>query len=90
MAQVNLVNQVGVKSDTGEMGSYYNVGTSFANIVDTRINKGNYTLEQFFDSYMSFMRGATFVYSGNTTPQNPHVGIWLDTNKTNQDPDILV
>lgn len=90
MAQKNLVNQVGVKSDTGEMGSYYSFGATFSEIVDTRTNKGNYSLAQFFDNYMSFMKNTTFVYTGKTTPKNTHVGIWIDTNKTNHDADILV
>lgn len=90
MAQLNLVNQVGVKNDSGEMGAFQNIGTSFANIIDTRTNRGNYSLEQFFDNYMNFLKTATFIYSGPTQPTNTHIGIWLDTNKTNQDADILV
>ena len=78
MTTKNLVKQVREKQEDGSMGSPYDIGSSFGNIVD---DATGYSLAQFFENYMSFMQNTTFVYSGKTTPKNSHIGIWIDTNK---------
>lgn len=83
MANVNYVKQVSVKNESGSLDSAYSIGAGFADVVDTRADRGNYTLEQFFDNYINFMRNTTFVYTGTTQPSNTHVGIWIDTSVTN-------
>lgn len=83
MATTNYVKQVSVKQDNGSLGSAYKIGAGFSDIVDTRADNGNYTLEQFFDNYISFMKNTTFVYTGTTVPTNTHVGIWIDTSVNN-------
>lgn len=85
MAEKKLVKQVAIKQDNGSMGTPYKVGASFEEIIDERKGKGNYTLAQFFDNYLEFMKNTTFVYEGPTKPENQHIGIWIDTSKTNQD-----
>ena len=85
MAETNLVKQVAVKQEDGSLGSYVKLGASFEEIVDSRRDKGNFSLAQFFDNYMDFMKNTTFVYSGPNKPENNHIGFWIDTSKTNQD-----
>lgn len=85
MAEVSLVKEVAVKQSDGTMGSYYKIGSNFSEIIDARREKGNYTLEQFFDNYMDFIQNTTFIYAGIEEPLNPHIGIWLDTGHTNHD-----
>lgn len=85
MAQTNLVKEVAIKQNDGTLGSYYKIGGSFSEIVDTRTGKGNYSLAQFFDNYLNFMKNTTFVYAGVDKPANTHIGLWLDTGHSNQD-----
>lgn len=85
MADTILVKEVAVKQDDGTLGSYQKLGGTFREIIDDRNNKGNFTLEQFFDNYLDFMQNTTFVYTGIDKPANTHVGIWIDTSKTNQE-----
>lgn len=80
-----LVNQILKKNEKGESEGPYNFGVNFNNIIDTRTGKAGYTLAQFFDNYENFMKNTTFVYSGENTPQNTHIGIWIDTSETNAD-----
>lgn len=83
-AQKTLLKDVSVKQDTGDMSSPTPVGVLFENVVDSRSNKGNYTLQQFFDNYMAYMQAANFIYYGTEKPTNTHIKIWIDTSKTNQ------
>lgn len=84
MATTNLVKTVAIKSDEGTLGSDYKLSSSFQDIIDNRQGKGNYTLAQFFDNYISFMRNGNFIYMGNTQPTNTHIAIWIDTSTNNQ------
>lgn len=83
-AQKALLKDVAIKQDTGDLSSPTPVGATFANVVDSRASKGNYTLQQFFDSYMAYMQAADFTYYGAEKPSNPHIRIWIDTSTTNQ------
>lgn len=85
MASKKIVQEIYEKGDDGLLSNAYKIGASFKEVVDSRSGKGNYSLEQFFDNYVEFMKNSQFVYMGATKPQNSHVVIWLDTNKTNQD-----
>lgn len=85
MAVKSFVKKVGQKAKDGSLiMPYSEFGVGFENVVDTRSNKGNYSLAQFFDNYMDFMKNTTFVYTGKTQPTNTHVGIWIDTSSSNQ------
>lgn len=85
MAKKNLVKQVSVKQEDGNFGSFYDFGASFSEIIDSRAGQGNFSLAQFFDNYMAFMKETTFVWAGVDQPTNTHIGIWLDTGHTNHD-----
>lgn len=85
MARKNLVKQISVKQDDNTLGTFYDFGASFADIVDTRIGMGNFSLEQFFDNYMSFMKENAFVFVGIDQPTNKHISLWIDTGHTNHD-----
>ena len=81
MAVKSFVKKVGQKAkDDSLTMPYSEFGVGFDNVVDTRKDKGNYSLAQFFD----FMKNTTFVYTGKTQPTNTHVGIWIDTSSSNQ------
>lgn len=85
MAVKSFVKKVGKKAKDGSLTlPYSEFGVGFENVVDTRRDKGNYSLAQFFDNYMDFMKNTTFVYTGKAQPANTHVGIWIDTSSSNQ------
>ena len=85
MAVKSFVKKVGQKAKDGSLTlPYSEFGVGFDNVVDTRSGKGNYSLAQFFDNYMDYMKNTTFVYTGKTQPTNTHVGIWIDTSSSNQ------
>ena len=85
MAVKSFVKKVGQKAKDGSLTlPYSEFGVGFENVVDTRRDKGNYCLAQFFDNYMDYMKNTTFVYTGKTQPTNTHVGIWIDTSSSNQ------
>lgn len=85
MAVKSFVKKVGQKAKDGSLTMPYSeFGVGFENVVDTRRDKSNYSLAQFFDNYMDFMKNTTFVYTGKTQPANTHVGIWIDTSSSNQ------
>ena len=85
MAVKSFVKKVGQKAKDGSLTMPYSeFGVGFEYVVDTRRDKGNYSLAQFFDNYMDFMKNTTFVYTGKTQPTNTHVGIWIDTSSSNQ------
>ena len=85
MAVKSFVKKVGQKAKDGSLTMPYSeFGVGFENVVDTRKDKDNYSLAQFFDNYMDYMKNTTFVYTGKTQPTNTHVGIWIDTSSSNQ------
>ena len=85
MAVKSFVKKVGQKAKDGSLTMPYSeFGVGFESVVDTRKDKGNYSLAQFFDNYMDYMKNTTFVYTGKTQPTNTHVGIWIDTSSSNQ------
>lgn len=85
MAVKSFVKKVGQKAKDGSLTMPYSeFGVGFENVVDTRKDKGHYSLAQFFDNYMDYMKNTTFVYTGKTQPTNTHVGIWIDTSSSNQ------
>ena len=45
MARKNLVKQISVKQDDNTLGTFYDFGASFADVVDTRIGMGNFSLD---------------------------------------------
>lgn len=85
MATKSFVKKVGEKAKDGSLTTPYSeFGVGFDNVVDTRSGKGNYSLAQFFDNYIDYMKNTTFVYTGKVQPKNTHVGIWIDTSSSNQ------
>ena len=65
MAVKSFVKKVGQKAKDGSLTlPYSEFGVGFENVVDTRKDKGNYSLAQFFDNYMDYMKNTTFVYTG--------------------------
>lgn len=80
MANKNLINRVSQKQEDGTLGNANNIGVDFSNVVDSRVDQGQYSLQQFFDSYMAFMKNTSFIYSGPNTPTNEHIALWFDTN----------
>lgn len=57
MAVKSFVKKVGKKAKDGSLTlPYSEFGVGFENVVDTRRDKGNYSLAQFFDNYMDFMK----------------------------------
>ena len=70
------------KADNGIMQpeTPIDFGVSFKNVIDMREDKEHYTLEQFFDAFMSYIKETDFIYHGDTTPENSHTKIWIDTS----------
>ena len=56
-------------------------------VYDTRGDNSNgfYSLAQFFDNYLAFVKGVKLVHTGDTQPTNPNYCFWIDTSKTNHD-----
>lgn len=82
MADSHLITQAFVKKDNGSLEGPTKFGASFSEIVDTR-KDAKYTLAEFFDNYLNFMNNTTFVYQGNSEPQNHKIGLWIDTGHGN-------
>lgn len=85
MATSNLVKTVATKQEDGTLGNDYKFGVSFNEVVDDRPGKTSYSLAQFFDNYISYMKSTYFVYRGTDTPKNQKIGLWIDTGHSNQD-----
>ena len=77
------------------VGTPMNIGALFRDVIDLRPaqidSKGDtvypadpretgYTLAQFIDHYMDFMRSVPFIYIGNNQVDNNHIGIFIDTS----------
>lgn len=81
-----LVRKIAVKQQDGTLSADSTIGATFSDIVDTdRTGATGYSLDQFFDSYISFMNEYPFTYVGNEEPDNHHAFLWIDTGHTNQD-----
>lgn len=80
-----VINKVIQKAPTGEPSEDMNLGVDFDNVIDTRLNKGNHSLAQFFDNYIEFIDNYTFIAKGATTPTNKRALVWIDTAHSNQD-----
>lgn len=81
----DILFDIWTKNDVGEIQKVIDAPSTFETTVDTRANKGNYSLAQFFDHYIEFMQNADFIYYGAEKPANVHNRIWIDTSKTNQE-----
>lgn len=59
------------------------IGVTYGNVIDARGGTDNgYSLDQFYDSYIKFIKSSYFLTSGKTQPQNAYVSLWIDTSKT--------
>ncbi len=59
------------------------IGVSFENVIDDRIGDDyRYSLDQFYDSYINFIKSSYFLTSGKTQPVNQYVSLWIDTSVT--------
>ena len=80
-----VINKVIQKTPTGEPSEDMNLGVDFDNVIDTRQDKGNHSLAQFFDNYVEFMDNYTFIAKGAVTPTNKRALVWIDTAHSNQE-----
>lgn len=100
----NIVRQVVEKVDDTSVNPPVNIGALARDVIDVRPeqtdrngtviypadgNETGYTMAQFIDHYMAFMREVPFMFIGQPdgvdeygtpTLTNHHVGIWLDTS----------
>lgn len=83
MATKKLVHQVSMKDSTGYVVNTTNIGATFEDVVDVGEGRTNFTLAQFIDSYLKYMKNADFIYAGGTQPKNSKVVLWLDTSENN-------
>lgn len=75
---INTVRKIAIKQKDGSIGSDYNIGATFANVMDSeRAGATGYTLDQFFDSYMKMVKEVPFIYTGDDEPTNSHVLFWV-------------
>lgn len=84
MANKTLITDIAQKQEDGSLGAPYDIGADFADIVDGRAGGEGYTLQQFYDHYINFMKNGYFVASGSTQPVNNHIMLWFDTSQSNQ------
>lgn len=80
-----ILSDLSIKSDVGELGTPIPISSTFDTIVDTRAENSGITLAQFFDNYKKFLENADFIYYGDIAPKNTHSRIWIDTSKSNQE-----
>lgn len=82
-----LLTKAAVKQNDGTLGSYTPIGASFEDVFDTRGSKddGFYSLAQFFDNYLAFIKNVKLVHTGDIQPTNTNYCFWIDTGHTNHD-----
>jgi len=79
---ITTVRKVAVKQSDGTLSADTDFGATFANVLDVgRSNETGYSLDQFLDHYVDFMKNTTFVYTGAIEPVNHHM-LWVDTSST--------
>lgn len=83
----DFLTKAAIKQEDGTLSSYIPIGASFEDIYDTRgdSSSGFYSLAQFFDNYLAFVKSIKLVHSGDTQPTNPNYCLWIDTGHTNHD-----
>lgn len=83
----DFLTKAAVKQNDGTLGSYTPIGASFEDVYDTRGDNSNgfYSLAQFFDNYLAFVKDVKLVHAGDTQPTNPNYCFWIDTGHTNHD-----
>lgn len=80
------ITQAAKKISESELGEHYIFGADFTNVIDKdRDEATGYTLDQFFKSYLDFLKTYPFTAVAGQEPENNHVEIWIDTSGTNQD-----
>ena len=78
-----VVKRVVQKTETGMITDDMDIGVDFDSVVDTRSDKGNHSLSQFFDNYVEFSENYDFMYRGTSQPTNKNAWIGMDTNQNN-------
>lgn len=68
------------KIDEEELGESYDFTNTFSEIVDSDTG---YSLVDFLNSYLSFLKESTFTLVSGTQPKNTHIGLWVDTSSNN-------
>lgn len=68
------------KIDEEELGESYDFTNTFSEIVDSDTG---YSLVDFLNSYLSFLKESTFTLVSGTQPENTHIGLWVDTSSNN-------
>lgn len=96
LLQKRILRNAALKNKEG-LGSPVQVGASFEDIFDTRAGSQTdnkiYSLAQFFDSYLNFVKNLKTIYVSNAddsvnrnkVPSNPNCAIWIDTYQTNHE-----
>lgn len=67
--------------EDGTLGDDYGFLNDFSSIVD---GETGFTLSEFLDNYLRYMRENNFTLVSAEEPQNTHIKIWIDTSTTNQ------
>lgn len=81
-----LVKEVYVKQQDGTFNTPTSLGATFENVIDQRASGATrYTLAQFLDNYLDFMKTNNFIAYGTNAPVNTHARIWIDTAHNNFD-----
>jgi len=83
---VSLVRKIAEKQQDGTLSADSTIGAIFTDVVDgERVGATGYSLDQFIDSYLAFMKANLFTYVGNEEPLNHHIALWVDTNSPQND-----
>lgn len=78
-SSVTTVRKVTTKLSDGTLDTDTDLGATFVNVLDVgRSGETGYSLDQFLDHYINFMKNTTFVYTGVSQPSNTHM-LWVDT-----------
>lgn len=86
------ITKAAKKLSDSQLGEEYIFGADFTHIIDKERDEATgYTLDQFFQSYLDFLKNYPFTAVTEQEPENQHVEIWIDTSQTNQDgyPEII-
>lgn len=75
MANKVVITDIAQKQTDGTLGAQSTIGADFASVIDGRANSDGHSLQQFYDSYMDFMKNGYFIASGTTQPANNHVAL---------------
>lgn len=83
------IDKVFTKESEEAISSDYSMIVDFKNVFDiNRIGATNYSLKQFYDSFVDFLKENHYLYVGSVEPTNNHVKIWIQL--LNEAADIIL